>query len=150
MSYSCFPDITTDCSGNSIYNVFLEFALRGSLFDFIKKTGSGTGLPEVLVRDCTWYILIGLKQVHDHGFVHCDIKPHNVLLVPTVDGYIPKVVDFGLAKRHNVRDGSGVRGTWLFFSPKAVVFGNLEAPSDIWALATDGYIPKSEAVVLFS
>ncbi|KAK9991214.1 hypothetical protein SO802_026199 [Lithocarpus litseifolius] len=99
-------DITTDCSGDSIYNIFLEFASRGSLFDFIKKTGFGIGLPE----------------------------PHNVLLVPIVDGYIPKVADFGLAKRHNVRDGSGVRGTRLFFSPEAVVFGIQEAPSDIWAL----------------
>ncbi|KAK4566794.1 hypothetical protein RGQ29_002873 [Quercus rubra] len=127
-------DITTDCFGDSIYNVFLEFASGGSLFDFIKKTGSVTGLPEVLVRDFTRSILIGLKEVHDHGFVHCDIKPHNVLLVPTVDGYIPKVADFGLAKRHNVRDGSGVRGTRLFFSPEMVVFGIQEAPSDIWAL----------------
>ncbi|XP_050258866.1 mitogen-activated protein kinase kinase kinase 20-like [Quercus robur] len=104
------------------------------MFDFIKKIGSGTGLPEVLIRDFTPSILIGLKQVHDHGFVHCNIKPHNVLLVPIVDGYIPKVVDFGLVKRHNVRDGSGVRGTHLFFSPEMVVFGIQEAPSDIWAL----------------
>ncbi|KAK9994931.1 hypothetical protein SO802_024634 [Lithocarpus litseifolius] len=60
--------------------------------------------------------------------------PHNVLLVAIVDGYIPKVANFGLAKRHNVRDGSGVRGTQLFFSPEAMVFGIQEAPSDIWAL----------------
>ncbi|KAK9997161.1 hypothetical protein SO802_021847 [Lithocarpus litseifolius] len=84
-------DITTDSFGDSIYNVFLEFASGGSLFDFIKK-------------------------------------------IDSVDGNVPKVADFGLAKRHNVRDGSGVRGTQLFFSPEMVVFGIQEAPSDIWAL----------------
>ena len=35
-------DITTTNSGDIIYNVFLELA-SGSLADFIKKSGSGTG-----------------------------------------------------------------------------------------------------------
>ncbi|KAM4070316.1 hypothetical protein ACJW30_12G156600 [Castanea mollissima] len=126
-------DITTTSSGDIIHNVFLELA-SGSLADFIKKYGSGTGMPEVLVRNCTRSILIGLKQVHDRGFVHCDIKPHNVLLVPNGDGYVAKVADFGLAKRQNARDASGVRGTHLFFSPEMVRYGIQEAPSDIWAL----------------
>ncbi|KAK4573478.1 hypothetical protein RGQ29_031439 [Quercus rubra] len=126
-------DFTTTSSGDIIYNIFLELA-SGSLADFIKKYGSGIGMPEVLVRNCTRSILIGLKQVHDRGFVHCDIKPHNVLLVPNGDGYVAKVADFGLAKRQNVRDASGVRGTPLFFSPEMVRYGIQEAASDIWAL----------------
>ena len=81
----CFgSDITTTSSGDIIHNVFLELAST-SLADFIKKYGFGTGMPEVLVRNCTRSILIGLKQVHDREFVHCDIKPHNVLLVPNGD-----------------------------------------------------------------
>ncbi|KAM3702567.1 hypothetical protein ACB098_04G035100 [Castanea mollissima] len=125
-------DITTTNSGDIIYNVFLELA-SGSLADFI-KSGSGTGMPEFLVRNYTRSILIGLKQVHDRGFVHCDIKPHNVLLVPNADGYVAKIADFGLAKRRHARDTGGIRGTNLFFSPEMVRYGIQEAPSDIWAL----------------
>ncbi|KAK7844172.1 isoleucine--trna ligase, partial [Quercus suber] len=40
-------DITTTNSGDIIYNVFLELA-SGSLADFIKQSGSGTGMPEFL------------------------------------------------------------------------------------------------------
>ena len=39
------------------------------------------------------------KHIHDPGFIHCDLKLDNVLLVPTVDGFEVKIADFGLAKR---------------------------------------------------
>ncbi|KAM3702902.1 hypothetical protein ACB098_04G057300 [Castanea mollissima] len=54
--------------------------------------------------DTTRSILIGLKHVHEHGFVHCDIKPDNILLVPSADGFDIKVADFGRAKRRFLGD----------------------------------------------
>ena len=109
-------DITTNNKGDIIYNLFMEFASLGSLTDSIIANPSA--FSEKLVRLCTQSILIGLRDIHGHGFVHCDIKPDNILFVKTEAGYKAKVADFGLAKRRNVKSGSpGVRGTSWFYSP---------------------------------
>jgi serine/threonine protein kinase len=126
-------DITTNNKGDIIYNLFMEFASLGSLTDSIIANPSA--FSDKLVRLYTQSILIGLRDIHGHGFVHCDIKPDNILFVKTEAGYKAKVADFGLAKRRNVKSGSpGVRGTSWFYSPEMVRYGIQEAPSDIWAL----------------
>ena len=40
-------------------------------------------------------IASALEHAHSNGLVHCDIKPHNILL--TTDGRV-KVADFGIAR----------------------------------------------------
>ena len=40
-------------------------------------------------------IASALEQAHRNNLVHCDIKPHNILMMP--DGHI-KVADFGIAR----------------------------------------------------
>ena len=51
-------------------------------------------------------ILIGLKHVHDDGFVYY-VKSQNVLLVPTVNVLDAKS-NLGFAKRSNVK-GAGIK-----------------------------------------
>src|SRR5437763_508331 len=57
----------------------------------------GKGGPEVAVG----YVLQaarGLKFAHDHGLIHRDVKPENLLLN---DQGVVKVADLGLVKRAN-------------------------------------------------
>ncbi|KAI7985239.1 Mitogen-activated protein kinase kinase kinase 18 [Camellia lanceoleosa] len=49
------------------------------------KSG-GCGLPESDVRYYARSILRGLNRIHQCGYVHCDLKPENVLLVPNTTG----------------------------------------------------------------
>jgi serine/threonine protein kinase len=133
----CFgEEITTQEDGEMVYNLLLEYASGGTLADLIEKY-DGCGLPESDVKRYTKSILKGLCHIHDCGYVHCDLKPANVLLVPTVCNFVAKIGDFGLAKRSaqsKKRRINHLGGTPLYLAPETVIESVQELPSDIWAL----------------
>ena len=43
-------------------------------------------------------IVCGLKMIHDGKQMHRDLKPDNIFLLRTKDGYIAKLGDFGLSR----------------------------------------------------
>ncbi|XP_059643066.1 mitogen-activated protein kinase kinase kinase 20-like [Cornus florida] len=133
----CFGDeITTSENGEMVYNLLLEYGPGGTLAGLIKKS-SGCGLPESDVRCYTRSILRGLNHIHESRYVHCDMKPENIILLPITTGAVTKfkakIGDFGLAKRVEKNDPY-LRGTPLYLSPEAVVDNIREPPSDVWAL----------------
>ncbi|KAL2333542.1 hypothetical protein Fmac_014755 [Flemingia macrophylla] len=124
----CFGDDHSFENGVEFYNLFLEYAAAGSLADKVKNHG----IAEAAVRRYTRSIVEGLNHVHQNGFVHCDIKLHNILVFD--DGQV-KIADFGLAKEAGAKQGkSECRGTPMFMSPEQVIGGECNSPADIWAL----------------
>nr|GEY50373.1 mitogen-activated protein kinase kinase kinase 17-like [Tanacetum cinerariifolium] len=130
-------EITTE-NNRIVYNMLLEFASGGTLADVIKKS-KGKGLLETDVLHYARSVLIGLSHVHKRGYVHCDLKPDNVLLVADKNnnGFIAKIGDLGLAKRvkqvKKRNPGRCLRGNPLYFSPEAVIDGVKKPSADIWA-----------------
>ena len=63
---------------------------------------NGFGLPGTDVQRSLFFSLLidSLKVVHDAGFVHCDVKPQNIL---ERDDHHPVLVDFGSA--HPIMSG---------------------------------------------
>ncbi|GFP84734.1 mitogen-activated protein kinase kinase kinase 2 [Phtheirospermum japonicum] len=129
---TCFGEETTiGDKGMMAYNVLLEFASGGTLADRIKKL---SGLPEHEVRAHTRSILRGLNGIHGLGYVHCDLKPDNILLA--------KIGDLGLAKREikqsnkkrKIMESNYWRGTPMYLSPETVIDYVQAAPSDVWAV----------------
>ncbi|CAI9113843.1 OLC1v1014528C1 [Oldenlandia corymbosa var. corymbosa] len=138
-------ETTTGDNGVMVYNLLLEYGSGGTLAEKIKKAGD-KGLPEFEVKSYAKSILKGLNFIHNLGYVHCDLKPDNVLLVPKNVGdgcaaeFRAKLGDFGLAKRVSKQcskkrklEEPYWRGTPMYLSPEVVGDGVQELPSDIWA-----------------
>ena len=43
-------------------------------------------------------VLEAIADAHEIGIAHRDLKPKNIMLVPTKSGLVPRVLDFGIAK----------------------------------------------------
>ncbi|KAJ7967971.1 Protein kinase domain [Quillaja saponaria] len=127
----------TDNSAADNFNFFMEYMAGGSLADVAEKFGGS--LDEEVVRLYTKEILQGLKFLHEHGIVHCDVKSNNVLL--GLSGNI-KLADFGSAKRvKDLMGKSGVENSWqsiggtpLWMAPEVLRNEGLFFAADIWSL----------------
>ncbi|WOH10117.1 hypothetical protein DCAR_0729579 [Daucus carota subsp. sativus] len=127
----CFGDNVSQENGVKLYNVLLEYASGGSLANKIKNSVFSECEVQRYSRD----ILKGLYYVHKNGYVHCDMKLQNVLLVEVGGNYVAKIADFGLAKRGgNLEAKCELRGTLMYMSPEMVAGGEQESAADIWAL----------------
>src|SRR6478736_7934870 len=111
------------------------------VFEFI----DGENLKELVVRkgrmnlrdalEIAHEIARGLAFAHDHGLVHRDVKPQNVLL--NGDGRA-KVTDFGIARSLDVKGGltqtGTVMGTSDYIAPEQARGSRVDAQSDIYSL----------------
>ena len=91
-----------------------------------------------------------LARAHSLGIVHRDIKPENIFLAQSVDddGYVVKVLDFGIAKvttgltddgRSSTRTGT-LLGTPLYMSPEqARGLRGIDARTDLYSLGLVTY-----------
>jgi serine/threonine protein kinase len=97
----------------------------------------------VLIQICD-----GLGAAHQVGVVHRDLKPDNVVVVPTHDGgELVKLLDFGVAKLLNRDDedvgfqtaAGSVIGTPAYMSPEQAGGMVIDARSDIYSLGAIMY-----------
>ncbi|MEW5827889.1 MAG: protein kinase, partial [Chloroflexota bacterium] len=112
--------------------IVMEYVPGRDLKTLIKKKtrfGIEEAIP-LLVQACA-----GIGYAHRAGLVHCDVKPHN--LIVTSDGRL-KVMDFGIARalatiqpeeRSNV-----VWGSPQYFSPEQAAGGPPSPASDVYSL----------------
>lgn len=79
-------------------------------------------------------IAAALSVAHGNQIVHCDIKPHNIILTDQME---VKVTDFGIARaisQATTRVTETVVGSAHYFSPEQAKGGEIKAYSDVYSL----------------
>ncbi|MBA3994351.1 MAG: hypothetical protein C0469_12555 [Cyanobacteria bacterium DS2.3.42] len=90
-------------------------------------------------------VCFALGYAHSEGIVHRDIKPGNIMLDKSSgenETYIPKVVDFGIAKLTDDEGGNSVNltrtgeifGTPLYMSPEQCMGTKIDHRTDIYSI----------------
>ena len=94
---------------------------------------SGVVLPIEKIAHIASQVADGLGFAHEHGIVHRDVKPANVMVMK--NGLI-KITDFGIAQMSSAsRTMSGmVMGSPKYMSPEQVVGQAVDGRSDIFSL----------------
>jgi eukaryotic-like serine/threonine-protein kinase len=89
----------------------------------------------IMVQACA-----GIGYAHRAGLVHCDIKPHNMLVTP--DQRL-KVADFGIARAlASIRPDEKINVVWgspQYFSPEQAAGGAPSPASDVYSLGVVMY-----------
>ena len=116
---------------NDDHYIVMEYVPGNTLKDKIREEGA-LKIPEVvtIAKD----IASGLAHAHLNNLVHCDIKPHNILM--TADGHA-KIADFGIARavtESTMTYSGSVIGSVHYFSPEQAQGSTITPKSDVYSL----------------
>ena len=113
--------------------VVMEYATRGSIADRLREGA----LPPRQACEVLDGVLAALGAAHDHGIVHRDVKPQNIVVT---DNGTVKLMDFGIASMPDsdvfgmTKTGTQL-GTLAYMSPEQRVDPRrVDARSDLYAV----------------
>ncbi|MGL4574129.1 MAG: serine/threonine protein kinase, partial [Burkholderiaceae bacterium] len=86
------------------------------------------------ILDCAADILRGLTHMHSHGWIHCDIKPDNIILDNSEGVALYKLVDLGAATTvREARTGKHAIGSPAYTAPERL-FDGFGTQSDLYSV----------------
>lgn len=113
------------------YYIVMELIEGFNLKDLIRNKG------KLNVSDTISFvkeIAYGLKNAHENGIIHRDVKPQNILLQNNIT---PKVTDFGIAQgvsQATMTTNDDILGSVHYFSPEQASGKKTDEKSDIYSL----------------
>ncbi len=129
---------------NDIVYIAMEL-LEGNELQNLLKDEKPLPIGEVL--DIMSQVASGLAYAHEHGIVHRDVKPSNIMVLK---GGRVKIADFGIARMESssLRTQTGiVMGSPMYMSPEQILARGIDRRSDIFAAGIllykmlTGYMP---------
>gem|GEM_PF-5589218 len=121
-------DVGNPPRGSEFKLPILEYVEGQSLRDFIE--GQGRVSWDVL-RHLMYELLYAVSCVHGKGIVHRDIRPGNVIVIPS--NLQVKLIDFSTAKLENEDDGWVVEAPGGYTAPEQRL-GKSSRRSDVYSL----------------
>jgi serine/threonine protein kinase len=124
---------TEQASDGPLAYLVMEFCSGSVLGDLVAQ---GARFPLVRVASIMGQVLSALAEAHDHGIVHRDVKPENVILEPGPRGSeLAKLIDFGIAevKVDGNRVKGSVAGTPAYLSPEVIRGEPVDHQADLYA-----------------
>ena len=117
-----------------VHYIVMELVEGITLKEYISKKG------KLSVKEATSIAIqvsMGLEAAHNHGVVHRDVKPQNIII--STDGKV-KVTDFGIARAASSNTiSSNAMGSVHYSSPEQVRGGYSDEKSDIYSLGITMY-----------
>ncbi|PWM77601.1 MAG: Stk1 family PASTA domain-containing Ser/Thr kinase [Phascolarctobacterium sp.] len=111
--------------------IVMEYVEGKTLKDLLEEKGRLTPYQAVKIA-CD--IAAGLSHAHKRNIIHCDIKPHNILIT---ENMMPKIADFGIARMISSMTmvyTNSVIGSVHYLSPEQASGKPITAQSDIYSL----------------
>ncbi|MFT7616576.1 MAG: hypothetical protein ACI97A_000200 [Planctomycetota bacterium] len=116
--------------------LILEYMDQGSVEDLIKTMGAVAPRYAIPIF---YSVLDAIQYSHDHGYIHRDLKPNNVLI--NSEGQA-KLTDFGITKvvgGKNLTQQGFVLGTTVYMAPEYLTQGMCNHQTDVYALGVTFY-----------
>ena len=115
-----------------------------------ERLASGERFESTEVRQILRGVCSALTAAHGRGLVHRDLKPENVYLQRHATGFVPKVLDFGLAKAVHGQQTPAAStaldtsagllvGTLEYMAPEQVAGHDVSPGWDVWAVGVIAY-----------
>jgi eukaryotic-like serine/threonine-protein kinase len=112
--------------------IAMEFLAGESLDKILCARGR---LPVLETLSIVEQLCAGLGYAHQHGLLHRDVKPANVIVLP--DGRA-KIVDFGIARLADqdtrLTKTDAVLGTFHYIAPERLMGAPSDGRADIWSV----------------
>ncbi len=103
------------------FYLVLEYCNGGDLEAYIQNLAGELPLPIKEFKQIAWNVASGLKELHEHGRVHGELKPRNVLIVKDESNRLVdvKLCDLGFTQEvEKLCGGQTIAGTINFYSPE--------------------------------
>lgn len=118
--------ILAECKGDFIINIKAAFQDRENVFLLLDLLTGGDlrfhlcycrKFTEEQTRLFAACIILGLKSIHERGFIHRDIKPENIVF--DEKGFL-RITDFGIARKMNPDNSKETSGTPGYMAPEVM------------------------------
>jgi serine/threonine protein kinase len=123
--------------------IVMEYVQGETLKAKLEQTGT---TPPSVPQALSFIMMVAraLHYVHQHGILHGDIKPANLIITPQGT---PKIMDFGVARRSQVNNSASwklavenqVWGTPAYLAPERLVSDEIDARADVFSLGVVAY-----------
>lgn len=134
--------LATGGEDDAIIKKFEHFKFRGhfcivyellsmDLYQFLKKNDF-RGASMNIIKRIAVQLIIALKHIHSSGFIHCDLKPENVLFKAENKSSI-KIIDFGSACEKNNKVYTYIQSRF-YRAPEVILEAGYSEKIDMWSL----------------